>query len=210
MKLTDNDALAIQRAIDDTSTPGQPNYGKTVFIPRGHFLLYKPLVVKKGVKLIGAGKNISVLQMAKTEWERTYGAAVQTVDDPEGKVVLSDFAVLGLSLSSYLEVRSGKSLVCDLVTESGYYIGPQNSVPDKPYVLFAGHASGRVYHISLDHIAHDRLPSGPGQDQSYPGYHLLQIRDTPGPLALYQVSIEHLPSSPQMDISQCQNVTVYG
>ena len=67
----DDDGPAIQKAIDAATTPGNPHFGKTVFLPRGHYHVAQPLTLRSGLKLVGAGRFISVIQPltnGKTPW----------------------------------------------------------------------------------------------------------------------------------------------
>lgn len=209
----DNDAISIQKALDDVANPKSKNYGKTVLIPRGNFDLEHPLFVKKGTKLIGTAKNSSTL-VAKTAWDYNKGAIVNTVDDAEGNIILSDFTIMGHNRMCYLRVQSANTIVRDIVTEDKFRYGwPQannwknNKKKGAAYIEFCKNAGGKVYHISADHIAlSDRYRS----NTPVSGYHIVDVNNTTNPLTFYQLSVEHHPHSPSIMIKKAKNATIFG
>ena len=72
-----DNAPAIEAALLSATTVGSPNYGKTVFIPRGIFNVSSPIRVPPGAKLIGAGNSISQLDVS-TSWQPTSATSVLT------------------------------------------------------------------------------------------------------------------------------------
>ncbi|WP_289055431.1 glycosyl hydrolase family 28-related protein [Carboxylicivirga marina] len=209
----DNDAIAIQKALDDVSDPKSKNYGKTVLIPRGNFDLEQPLFVKKGTKLIGTAKSSSKL-VAKTAWDYKDGAIINTADDAEGNIILSDFTIMGHPRMCYLRVQSANTIVRDIVTEDKRRYGwPQadnwkkNKKKGAAYIEFCKNAGGKVYHISADHIAlDDRYRS----NVPVSGYHIVDVNNTTNPLTFYQLSVEHHPHSPSIMIKNAKNTTIFG
>lgn len=208
---TDNDGIAIQNAINAVTTVGNVNYGKTVFIPRGHFHISGPLTLKSGLKMIGAGKFISVIQ-AKAQWNNSLGAMLQSVDDATGSLVLSDFAVVGYEHMRFMDIKTANTLVRDVVTEliaiGGTKITALNS-PSAPYISFSGSAGGKVYNICTDHMI-TWWEKETAIGVRYSGYHMLAVQNTIKALNFYQLSIEHLKNSPQTFFNNAKNVTVFG
>jgi hypothetical protein len=210
----DDDSPAIQRALDAVADPRSPDFGKTVLLPRGHFDLEKPILVRMGTKLVGTGKNISVLQV-REQWSNKKGPIVSTVDDPEGNIVLGDFSIWGCARMCYLKVESANTLVRDIITEdklryAGWQAGKTFKVKNPrtvPYIDFSGNAGGKVYHISLDHIQSlDRTK----EKERFPGYHLFRFKGTQNPLTVYQLSIEHHVHSPQVMVEDVGNLSIFG
>lgn len=209
----DDDAIAIQKALDDVSDPKSKNFGKTVLIPRGNFDLEQPILVKKGTKLIGTAKNSSTL-VAKTAWDYKDGAIVTTEDDAEGNIILSDFTIMGHHRMCYLRVQSANTIVRDIVTEDKFRYGwPQadnwkkNKREGAAYVEFCKNAGGKVYHVSLDHIMlEDRYRS----NTPVSGYHIVDVNNTNNPLTFYQLSVEHHKHSPSIMIKDAKNTTIFG
>ncbi len=205
----DDDGPALQKAIDAATTSGNPHFGKTVFLPRGHYHVARPLILRSGLKLIGAGRFISVIQPL-TEWLNAVGAVVQSEDVPVGSLVLSDFAVLGYSRTMFLHLRTPNMVMRDVATEmvvearnrSNKGLNPA----EVPYILFSGHAGGKIYNVCTDHIG-----GGRGQvERRASRFNLLQVKENQAPLTFYQLSIEHLGVSPQMLFDQARDVTVVG
>jgi hypothetical protein len=210
----DDDAVAIQSAIDDVSNPESANYGKTVLIPRGNFGLDNPIVVKKGTKLIGTAKNISTLY-ANNPWKNENGAIITTVDDTNGEVVLSDFSIMGYPRMCYLRVQSGNTVVRDIMTEDKIAWGWPGTTDDwkrvnprvGTYLDFNLNAGGKVYHVSTDQLTkHDRWNPSPNE----PDYHHVRVKNTSNPLTFYQISVEHHVFSPKMLVEDVSNLTIFG
>ena len=204
----DDDGAAIQRAIDSTTTSGNPHFGKTVFLPRGHYHVAHPLILRSGLKLVGAGKFISVIQPSR-EWANAEGPVVQSQDVPAGSLMLSDFAVLGYTHTMFLHLQTPNIVMRDVATELVMESRPRgfnaSNPPEVPYILFSGHAGGKIYNVCTDHI------EGRGGDTRRPSrYNLLQVKANQGPLTFYQLSIEHHGVSPQLLLDHARDVTVVG
>ncbi|MFS0726705.1 glycosyl hydrolase family 28-related protein [Paenibacillus sp. 1P07SE] len=215
----DDDAPAIQTAIDEAADSSHPNYGKTVFIPRGHFHIRSPIQVRPGVKLIGAGKNISVLQVS-TDWIVTAPtAALATADDPQGGIVLSDFAILGNKPSFRLgtdgqkhltlfSMKSGESLVRDIqfsfVEEQDEFNRHyRDNVFKAPLIHFSGNAGGRVYNLVADMSTTAELGS------IEEPFRYVLVEGVSRPLTFYYFDIEHAYHSPQSEIRDSNQVSIF-
>jgi hypothetical protein len=211
---TDDDASAIQQAIDNTTNPSHADYGKTVFIPRGHFHIKSTITLKQGAKMIGAGKNISVIELAD-DWLPTGPmVAVDTVNDPDAGINLSDFAIAGNDPSNsegfqnqkyltFLRIRGGDTIMRDVQTDRKE--NTQDSYYDQPMVVFSDNAGGKIYDLASDNTT--RTATSGVVSSNY--RHLL-IENTHNPLAFYQISVEYSDGSPQTEINSSSNVTIYG
>lgn len=206
----DDDGKAIQKAINQATTPGNPNFGKTVFIPRGHFHIKQSLLLKSGLKMIGAGKFISVIQ-ASNEWRNILGAVVESENSAIGSLFLSDFAILGYINMSYLHIRTANTLMRDVVTETVKLPNFKTYEPmnraEFPYINFTDNAGGKFFNICSDHI-----PGGSKNESEIriKNYNLVAVQNTTQPITFYQLSVEHLPNSPQTLIENAQHVSIYG
>jgi hypothetical protein len=212
---------AIQAALDATTTIGHPDYGKTVFVPRGIFNVASPIFVPAGARLIGAGENISVLDVSTT-WQLGSPASVlSTADSATAEIVLAHFAIVGnvptAGYSSYPALQSQRFL--RLVTiQSGLTLWRDvqldlrvvtwnNRQQTEPMVLMTGNAGGRFYNLVNDNTGpQDWAPGHPGQ-----GYNKLRINGTSNPLVFYQPDFEHLvQSTGQVNIADASDVRFYG
>lgn len=202
----DDDGPAIQKAIDAATTPGNPHFGKTVFLPRGHYHVGQPLTLRSGLKLAGAGRFISVIQPL-TEWKNAVGPVVQSENVPAGSLRLSDFAVLGYRRTMFLHLQTPNIVMRDVATESVLESKPLSrdnlNPPEVPYILFSGHAGGKIYNLCTDHI------SGKAKIGSR-NFNLLQVKENQEPITFYQLSIEHHGVSPQVLFDHARDVTVVG
>jgi hypothetical protein len=202
---TDDDGIAIQKAINQTTTAGNPNFGKTVFIPRGHFHIHKPLILKSGLKMIGASKFISVIQQG-VQWKNELGALLESENSATGNLLLSDFEIFGFPNTTFLHIRTANTLVRDVVTENVWKPkSPSKEIvnpSEKPYVFFSDNAGGKVFHLSMDHLYSKGAKSK--------NYNLLQVSNTSQALTFYQLSIEHMYNSTQALFENAKHVTVFG
>ena len=214
---TDNDAIALQNAIDDISDQGHEHFGKTLFIPRGHFHISSPVVIRAGVKMTGAGKNISVIMVGEGWLPSSPVSAVSTENSPGPGIILTDFAIVanhpnlqaGLekqnNISSF-ELRTGQSVIRDLQNSLRITKWSDNTYKE-PVVKISGNGGGRIYGLCLDEGTR-----GPAE----PGYRLLMLEDTPNPVTFYQVSVEDASEELEgeqtvhMEIDGCKDVTIFG
>jgi len=182
-----------------------------VFLPRGHFHIGKPLNLRSGLKLVGAGRFISVIQPL-TEWKNAVGPVVQSEDVPAGSLRLSDFAVLGYTHMMFMHLRTPNIVMRDVATEKVLESNSMNfkslNPPEVPYLLFSGHAGGKIYNVCTDHLPGGENKGGPDVRPSR--FNLLQVKENQGPLAFYQISIEHHGVSPQVLFDHARDVTVVG
>jgi len=189
------DDIAIQKAIDETTTPGNPNYGKAVFVPHGDYRITKTIIIKAGTKLIGAGKTSTVFQQAYDVWENPEQPIIETEDIEEGNIVLSDFYICAYPRGRFFNIKSGNTILRDVQTHVFERLGNFPNA-DYAYATFSGNASGKVYNLCSDHImAYDGISRKKGSVLGAE-YHLLLIDNKVGanPLRFYQASIEHLNS----------------
>jgi len=100
-----------------------------------------------------------------------------------------------------------RDVATELVIKSRNSIGSTNRLnpPEVPYLLFSGHAGGKIYNVCTDHI------EAKTQDARRPSpYNLLQVKENKSPLTFYQLSIEHHAILPQVLFDHARDVTVVG
>ena len=211
---SDDDSARIQKAIDDTTTKGNVHYGKAVFIPRGHFHLKKNIVLKPGVKLFGAGKNISVLHqdVSYKPSQRTY--LLDTLNLPGTGVTLSDFALYKQESSkalgqmsnqymSFLRVQNPQTVLRDVqfagseLAKDNFYSGPE--------VLVTGNGGGKFYNFAVNTAV--RFETGGNLSGDY---RRLLISGTTNSLTLYQCGVENAEKTYKLEMNQAKNVAIYG
>lgn len=211
---TDDDGIAIQKAIDDVSNPKSSNYGKTVFIPRGHYHVLFGLNFKSGLKIIGASKTISAIQGLKDRnWDGK--PMIQSADDPNGSLVMSDFAIVPYPHVSLFNIRTNNTILRDIATEliTEAKRGGKNSKttwsnsPSVALLSFTGNAGAKVYGISVDQLS---STAGLEGDKRIPGFHFVDVCSTVNPISFYQFSIEHMDNSPQVMFNNAKNVSIFG
>jgi hypothetical protein len=212
---TDDDAAIIQAAIDAVTTVGSADFGKVVFIPRGHYHIDKALNFKSGLKIIGAGKGISVIQGLKDRVFAAGEAMIQTEDNANGNLIMSDFAILPYPFITSLNVRTNNTIFRDIITEavpSTKYIYPANNnrylnKPERPYFSFTNNAGGKIFGMCTDQIISSTF--APIANGRFAGYHFIDVTSK-NRLTFYQLSIEHLDNSPQVLLDKAKNVSIFG
>lgn len=214
---SDDDALALQKAIDDLSDPGHEHFGKTLFIPRGHYHIKSEVLIRAGVKIIGAAKNISVIMVSEQWHPGSPVSALRTEHSPGAGIVLSDLAIVGIYPStdgglegqkyiSILELSTGNSIIRDVQT-SLRDIKWNNRLHGEPLIQFTGHAGGKVYGLCVDEGT---------RGVAEPGYRLVNVKAPYSPLTFYQISVEDASEEMEeeqtlhMEIDSSAELTIFG
>jgi hypothetical protein len=214
---TDDDAVPLQKAIDEITDPRHENYRKTLFIPRGHYHIRSTVTLKAGTKMIGAAKNISVILVSDT-WKPDSPVTALTTENLEGPgIVLSDLAIVannpnisaGLESQKYItafDLRTGNSVVRDVQTCLRDIKWGDNKYRE-PIIRVSGNGGGKIYGFCFDEGTR-----GPAEE----GYHLLHIRGARSPVTFYQASVEDASveleneRTVHMEIDSCEEVTIFG
>lgn len=217
----DDDAIKLQEAIDAVCTPGNSHYGKTLFIPRGYYHLKSTLVLRKNLKMLGAGKNISVIAAA-TEWlPENPVSVVSTVNEDMGNIKLSDFALFLWTGSvdngtqnrknlTLLDFCAGNSIIRDVQTDIESQDWKYNTYA-QPAIRFSESAGGKIYGL-----CGDLGTKGAVEDT----YSMVSIKNTRNSLVFYQTSIEDVSEATsqeeqqenllQLKIDSSKDVSIYG
>ncbi|MGE5701985.1 MAG: carbohydrate binding domain-containing protein, partial [Clostridia bacterium] len=209
----DDDAIAIQKAIDDTTTVGNPNYGKKVFLPRGHFHIKSGITLKKGTKLFGAGKNISVIHQSPSFKTEQYPYMMVTVENSEANIIMSDFALLRQQASesegmeafkqvSMLRIRGDHTVFRDVQlaavegTRDNYYV--------KPEVVFSGEAGGKIYNLAVNTDV--KTEAG---GNIHGEYRRVLIDNVTNPLTIYQCGVNNTEKAYNLEINDSANISIF-
>lgn len=210
----DDDAPAIQKAIDDTTTPGSPNFGNSVFIPRGHFQVQSTITLKKGTKIFGAGKNISVIHQNPAFKINGDTFIVDTVNDKDANIIMSDFAILrqessaskGLTNNKYLtmlRVCGNNTVFRDVQfaavekNRDNYYLNPE--------VIFTDNAGGKVYNLAVNTSVWAELGGNIHGD-----YRRILIDNVNNPLTIYQCGINNTEKAYMLEMRNSKNISIFG
>ncbi|QZE14950.1 glycoside hydrolase family 55 protein [Halosquirtibacter laminarini] len=218
---SDDDGVPIQNAIDAVVNPKSVHFGKTIFIPRGHFHLKRSLSLKDGVKMTGAGKNISLLMVAEDWLPDSPVSVIETENDKDASVKLTD---LGLVLNSapikqgltnnrfftLLDVKSGNFTMRDVQTDYRLLNYGPNAF-EQPFIRFGGNAGGKIYGLCLDIGTKGTVADS---------FRHLLIKDTQNTLRFYQISVEDYYMSTKsevgkenftpLEVDHCNRVILYG
>jgi len=197
-----DDSLALQKAIDEN---------ETVFLPKGHYLVTKPLSLRPGTRIFGIShtcSNIFIEGGGALFGDRGNPTPVlQTPDDPQGRNLLAFFSVTiprSAQGAHALLHQSGQSTLfaCRFsyhhhsLEEEGQLLHDLEHVT--PPVVVRGAAGGKWYlHFEEAQFKHPE------------GRHLL-IEGTTQPIAFYQLNVEHADCDAQMEIRDCRNIRIFG
>ncbi|WP_083924988.1 glycosyl hydrolase family 28-related protein [Lamprocystis purpurea] len=190
-----DDTDAIQKALDKNAK---------VLLPKGVFLLNRPLVLGPSNALLGIGKTISVLRES-TRWVAGSGKAlVTTVADANARPSLSFVLLETLSTArAAVDWRAGSaSSVRDIMAGPiASYYGEKISNPGHTFRI-SGTGGGRWYAIAAEwgHL------HGATYD---PNYSHLLVEGTSQALAFYGLNIERDAVWPQAIIRDSANIDLF-
>ncbi|BBD09269.1 endopolygalacturonase [Desulfovibrio ferrophilus] len=198
-----DDHAAIQAALDS---------GAPVFLPKGYYALSRPLELPPGATLVGTAAHLSILMpLADTKAFADAAHAAPLLRTSAGTEQGTIVAFLGLYTppdtpgATALHWRCGGDSVLRAVTTAtspprGGHKRPGNPATRAvPLVLVDGNGGGRWFGFHQE----SWKPHGPG-------YRHLLIRETQGPLDLYQCNPEHGRGEANMEIRNARNVRIFG
>ena len=108
---TDDDGAAIAACLTADRGVG------TVFVPRGEFLLWSPLVLRAGQTLIGAGKHCATLMMRPgAVFDAAPLVRIEQADGSSARASVSDLVLATAQRGTILEVTAPNTLIRDLRT----------------------------------------------------------------------------------------------
>lgn len=210
---TDDDSIAIQNAINDTTNPSSPNYGKSVFIPRGHFHVKNNILLKKGTKIFGAGKNISAIHVDPSYSISSEEYLLDTENETDAGIIMSDFVLIkqeasvtkGLQNHKYMgfmRIRGNNTVFRDvqlaMVEElaDNYYLVPE--------VVFTDNAGGKFYNLAVNTSVKYTTGGNVSGD-----YRRALIKNTTNPLTIYQLGVNNAEKSILLEVNNSDNVDIY-
>lgn len=194
----DDDTEKLQWAID--------HFDK-VFIPKGRFVINKPLILRAHTQLLGAGKVYAIVRAGKN-WDYTAGSSmIRTVEDANGTATVS-FLMLETDYRynkdlTRLEWHLGaNSLVKDITVgielRANEPIGEYHNMIE----ISGSTAGGKFYGLHGEYTFLLGLTS-------HPDYRHIFISGTEQPLKLYGCNAERAASKGQVEIVNSKNVDIY-
>lgn len=200
-----DDTEALQAALDDAAASG-----RTVFLPKGYYLISRPLELPPGTRLVGTAQNLSVIMTRPSLWRGGTTTAplplLRTSKAASPPTMLSQFRLFApreVPQAYALHWRAAGDSILRNVAAGTHppldgYARP-GQPPDRAAPLVLADGGGRWY----DFFQEDYKPHAPS-------YRHLLIRRNSGPLSIYQCDVEHARGEANMEISQGSDVTVYG
>lgn len=213
----DDDAAAMRNAIEDISNPAHEHFGKILFIPRGHFHIKSPVVLKAGTRMIGASKNISVIMVSENWLPHAPVSAVSTEDTVSPGVIISDLAIQAPSANpaagnwlqkniTMLDLRTGGSVIRDIQTGLRILKWTDHTYLE-PAIRISGYGGGKIYGLCFDEGTR-----GPAEET----YRHIMLENTSTPVTFYQISLEDASAeldneeTVHMEIDSCADVSIFG
>lgn len=213
-----DDRAAIQAAID-AAQPGQ-----IVFLPRGRYMISNTLQLRSDTVLVGAGRQVALIDILDT-WRPTSNATMlQTVDSASASTYVSFLSVMArhqfdsIPNGQEVEIVEGNdTFLYDWFTAFHWRAGPESSIlgvdidedwntnywgtQDRDVVRFTGNSGGRHYFLTLHNSKFNSTHSQ---------YRKLSINLAKHALAFYSLNAEHSISSHEIAITNSENVDIYG
>lgn len=210
----DDDSGSFAAAFRAVMTPGSPHFGRTVFIPRGHFTVRDQVVVPDGVRLAGASSTISVIE-ASSGWVPDSDTAILQLAAGDKGIVVRDFAILGRDPSpSRSNERQSRLGLLDVANSAVSWHDIQfarvefwrdDLMLDVPTYRFRPTAGGYFFTFASD-LSH-RTTSG-GHVGPEHRHLLIEARNTP--LVFHAFNIEHGASAPEVELRNAAHVRILG
>lgn len=186
-----DDTEALQRAIDENTT---------VFLPKGHYRISRPLLLRSSTILFGIGAYTQISPLGDAAAYSNPDAPspiIETVDDPEAATALAFVQLRALIPGAYsLRWRAGKRSTVAHIRINRW---PSSATANLASVLIEGSGGGRWYNFN--------------EDRSHlqgPNFRHFLARNTTQPLAIYMFDPEHARGEVMAEFNQCSNVTIYG
>lgn len=210
----DDDSIGIQKAIDDTTELGNPNYGKAVFIPRGHFHIKNPIYLKRNLILFGAGKNISVIH-ADEEFSIVGDTSIlETQNNKSENIILSDFAILRQQGSKSKNLENHKSVSMLKLKGDNVIVrdvqfagieGQQDNYYLNSEVVLSENCGGKIYNLAVN----TGVKASKGGN-IHGDYRRVLIDGTSNNLNIYQCGVNNTEKAALIEISNSKNVSIFG
>jgi len=191
-----DDTAALQAAIDEHDA---------IFLPKGKYLLSKPLRLRASTKLFGVTNLLSVL--APLEGAAAFSdphhpqPLIETVDDADAETML---AMLKLELPVRnpcvyaLRWRAGRRSVVRNIYPIRTFWHPHATSYDIPMIRIEGSGGGRWYTQTLL-----------GWWSQGPGYRHLLVEGTREPLRFYHLQPQHARCEAMVELRDAQNVDIF-
>ncbi|MDQ1913453.1 glycosyl hydrolase family 28-related protein [Paenibacillus sp. GD4] len=212
-----DDTAALQAAIDAN---------EYVFLPKGYYRITDTLKLKPNTKLFGLASAYSYIITDVFDipnWGSGPKPMVETADDKNAYTVISDITITPTKEvpstfeGSYplysIKWQSGSSSIMRTVqiepTRTYGFIGSDNaaaygmktSLYEYPTLLITGNGGGKIYNVYNQLFLAALVPSA---------MRVMAVRGTTSPLSIYAANWEYIKSSATIEVSNSQNVTLYG
>jgi hypothetical protein len=190
-----DDTAAIQRAIDEHAA---------VFLPKGEYMISRPLLLSSRTRLFGVGNTLSVVSAlaspAFTDLEHSV-PLIDTVDDAQASTELA-FVELRLPVSQpsvyALRWRAGRHSVVRNIRPVATLEYPLSPLALNAMIQIEGSGGGRWYDLYQV-----------GGWFNGPNYRHLLVKGTREPLSFYMLNPEFARSSVQVEFNDARNISIY-
>ncbi|OPZ19777.1 MAG: Pectate lyase superfamily protein [candidate division BRC1 bacterium ADurb.BinA364] len=197
-----DDSAALQKAIDEN---------ERVFLPKGHYLVSRPIRLRPNTKLFGVSPICSnILIREPGEFFSDAARPSPVLETPDVRQGGNTLAFLSVTIphdapgAIAFRHQSGGGLIRSC--RFAYHFHPVDLTDLHaadferlcPLVVATGSAGGKWY------MHYEEMPV------NGPRYRHLLIEGTSQPLAFYQLNIEHAAGDAQMEIRDSRNIRIFG
>ena len=191
------DSESLQWAID--------NYDK-VFMPKGIYMINKPLVLRKNTQLMGAGKTYTVIQPTNTWTTGAEKTMITTVEDKDATTTLS-FILLETNLAYTKDLtrvtwKAGKNSIYRDMMIGGYGVTTASSTEHYMLHIKGLTAGGKFYAFATENNTLAELTH-------HTNYRHVLVDGTIDPIYFYGLNVERIYSGVQTEIRNSSNVEIF-
>ena len=197
-----DDTVALQKAIDDN---------QSIFLPKGLYRITSPLKMNKKSNIVGAGRHLSIIfarPQGNNTIDRLHGKPLietSSIKNSKNSISFCSLSVPKTLYETYaLKWQCGyKSILRDVNFQIFALTGFTKKVKAKdrniPLVLVTGNGAGKWYNFFQESYHSQGM-----------GYRHLMVRQTNGPLSIYQCDLEHARGETNMEINEVKNISIFG
>ncbi len=191
------DSESLQWAID--------RYDK-VFMPKGTYMINKPLQLRKNTQLMGAGKTYTVIQPTNTWTTGAEKTMIITVDDKDATTTLS-FILLETNLAYNKDLtrvtwKAGKNSIYRDMMIGGTGVTSASSIEHFMLNIKGTTAGGKFFAFASENNTLEELTH-------HANYRHVLVDGTSEPIYFYGLNVERIYSGVQAEIRNSSNVEIF-
>jgi len=195
-----SDDVAIQQAIDAAGTSGK------VFLPRGRYIIDKPLMLHANTQLFGMDKMTTVIEPSSVFPNSPDIYFITTVNDPTAKTSFSNIMLKkdqNHGSSSFVNWQAGRNSVLRNIMLGGSDTFAYTDYDgDSRMYKIDGNGGGRWYAIAAEW---EKLKT----TTIDPGFTMVEINNNLSPISMYGLNTERSSGDYQVVLDNAKDVRIF-